>query len=246
MARRHVLTELGPDTGGLRDCDREAILFDLGLGTLQVDACVRVSDAAVITELRTATGRSVFEAGNPAMRIIVSANPHRVFLSRLGRIEVYQPIPPPNGRSPEGPHTHVLPKLLQHGRTHAATEQIPEGLVPCAHLYPAHPTKDALGRALSFDEARHAAFQGMLHQFGNKDAVDLKHRVMAAIEQDVDPSALDIPNDRFSRAGVRIALRQLQASREMSPAIFAWLQAHDRSQVNPAEIDEAEAIHEHE
>ncbi len=47
----------------------------------------------------------------PAMAMILAANPHRVFLSRLGRIEVYQPIPPPSGKSPQGPHTHVLPQL---------------------------------------------------------------------------------------------------------------------------------------
>jgi hypothetical protein len=59
----------------------------------------------------------VFEPGNPAMGMILAANPHRVFISRLGRIEVYQPIPPPSGKSPEGPHTHVLPRLLKSGRT---------------------------------------------------------------------------------------------------------------------------------
>src|SRR5688572_29616456 len=159
MNQRSVLSELGPDTAPLRNCDRGRILFDLGLGALHVDACIRVSDPTVVSALRSVVGRNVFEAGNPAMSIVVPHSPHRVFISRLGRIEVFQPIPPPHGRSPEGPHTHVLPKLLQHGRTHAATEQIPDGFVPCAHLYPAHPTKDALGGILSFDAARHASFQ---------------------------------------------------------------------------------------
>ena len=79
------------------------------------------------------------------MGIILHANPHRVFISRLGRIEVYQPIPPPSGKSPEGPHTHVLPRLLKSGRTHPATEPVPEGWIPCAHLYPPHPARDGLG-----------------------------------------------------------------------------------------------------
>ena len=57
------------------------------------------------------------------MGMILAANPHRVFISRLGRIEVYQPIPPPSGKSPEGPHTHVLPRLLQSRRTHPATDR---------------------------------------------------------------------------------------------------------------------------
>ncbi len=44
MTQRLVLTELGPDREALRESDREAVLFDLGLGALQVDACIRVSD----------------------------------------------------------------------------------------------------------------------------------------------------------------------------------------------------------
>ena len=135
MTQRDVLTELGTDTQSLRDCDRDAILFDLGLAAHQIDACVRVSDPAVVADLRACSGRNVFEAGNPAMRVIVSASPHRVFVSRIGRIEVFQPIPPPGGSSPEGPHTHVLPKLLQHRRTHPATEQVPPQLCAlCAFL----------------------------------------------------------------------------------------------------------------
>src|SRR5439155_10090526 len=50
-------------------------------------------------------------------------------------------------RRPEAPTTHVLSRPLRSGRTHRATEPVPEGLVPCAHLYPAHPVADAGGRA---------------------------------------------------------------------------------------------------
>ena len=85
------------------------------------------------------------------MEVILAANPHRVFLSRLGRIEVYQPIPPASGKSPDGPHTHVLPRLLKSGRTHPATEPIPDGWFPCAHLYPPHPARDGMGEARPFD-----------------------------------------------------------------------------------------------
>jgi len=240
MTRRDVLTEIGPDEDALRERDREAVLFDLGLGVFQVDACVRISDAGVAAELRAATGRNVFEAGNPAMHIVLAANPHRVFTSRIGRVEVFQPIPPPNGRSPEGPHTHVLPKLLRHGRTHAAAEPIPQGFVPCVHLYPAHPAKDEFGAALPFEEARHASFQRMLHSFGDRDLVDLKRRVMDAVEQRGDPAAMNVPNNRFSRAAIRIALRQLQASRAAPAEIVDWMEVYDRSHA----ADDSD-LHEH-
>ena len=43
------------------------------------------------------------------MGVILASNPHRVFASRLGRIEVFQPIPPVDGKSPTGPHPTSSP-----------------------------------------------------------------------------------------------------------------------------------------
>ncbi len=240
MGGRSVLTEIGPDADALREQDCPGVLFDLGLGTLQVDCCIRVADPQVAAALRAHAGQSVFAAGNPAMSTILAASPHRVFISRVGRIEVYQPIPPPNGKSPEGPHTHVLPKLLQHRRTHAATEPAPDGFVPCAHLYPAHPLRDGLGRVRSFDSRRHDTFQRMLHLFGDPSAIELKHRVLAAVAQGDGPSMVPVPDDRFARAGVRVTLRQMQAQRTPSPGLAAWLEAHDHP--HAVEIEEAEII----
>ncbi len=241
MGRRGVLTELGPDTEALREQDRGATLFDLGLDAPQVDACIRVADPQVAAAIRAHVGRPVFEHGNPVMGVIVPASPHRVFMSRLGRIEVFQPIPPPDGKSPEGPHTHVLPKLLRHGRTHAATEPVPDGWIPCAHLYPAHPARDAMGDRRAFDPSRHDGFQQMLRRFGDPEAVALKQRVIAAVEAGQGPSAIVVPNDRFARANVRVALRQMQASNGSSPALAAWLAAHGAS--HDVETADTEGFH---
>jgi hypothetical protein len=242
MSRRTALAELGPDRDAIRPADRDAILFDLGIGALQVDACIRVADPDIASALRALTGRNVFEPGNPAMSIIVPHGPNRVFVSRLGRVEVFQPIPPPHGRSPDGPHTHILPKLLQHGRTHAATEPIPAGFVPCAYQYPAHPAKDTHNNALPFDGERHLSFQRMLAQFGDPELRDLKQHVVQAVEQDADPAALSAPDGRFARAAVRIALRQLAASGHPSPALAAWLAAHDMARPNEADFAQTDLI----
>ena len=126
------------------------------------------------------------------MGIILATNPHRVFLSRLGRVEVFQPIPPPDGKSPDGPHTHVLPGLLRHRRTHAATEPIPDGLVPCAHVYPPHPAKDGMGRARPFDRAHHEAFQAILRSYGDPKFLALKQQVLDAVAAGADPSAIAV------------------------------------------------------
>ena len=234
MGRRSALTEIGPDTEAIRERDRDAILFDLGLDLLQVDVYVRVSDPALVERLRTCCGRPVFEPGNPAMGMILAGQPHRVFLTRIGRAEVFQPIPPPNGKSPEGPHTHVLPKLLQHRRTHAATEAIPDGWVPCTHFYPAHPVAQA-GR---YEAQRHQAFQALMQTFGDARLVDLKRRLAAAVATGDDPSGLRVPDDRFSRIAVRVGLRQLAAANGPSAALAAWQLAHDRPNRNELEIED--------
>ncbi|MDR3422405.1 MAG: hypothetical protein P4L80_14385 [Xanthobacteraceae bacterium] len=101
MSGRSALTEVGPDRNALLTEDRAAVLFDLGLGALQVDVCVRSSDPAIIAALRGCAGKSLFAPDNGAMRVILASNPHRVFASRIGRIEVFQPIPPADGKSSE-------------------------------------------------------------------------------------------------------------------------------------------------
>jgi hypothetical protein len=242
MSGRTALTEIGPDHEALRSQDRTSTLFDLGLGTLQIDACIRVGDPDVVAELRTRTGKSVFAPDSDAMRIILTANPHRVFLSRIGRAEVFQPIPPPGGRSPDGPHTHVLPKLLSHRRTHAATEPLPEGWIPCAHLYPAHPLRDQLGRKRSFRPDHQTAFASVLECYGLPELTAVKRTVIEAVRTGKGPEMVTLPPDRTARATIRVTLRQLAAAELDAPGLAAWLAAYDRR--DPAEAeDPMEALH---
>ena len=241
MNQRVALTEIGSDHQAPREEDREAILFDLGLGALQADFCVRIGDRNLATQLRDHAGRSLFEAGNPAMGMILAANPHRVFISRLGRIEVYQPIPPPSGKSPEGPHTHVLPRLLQSRRTHPATEPVPKGWIPCAHLYPPHPARDGLCEARPFEAAHHDAFQQMMAACGDPAALATKRRVVDAVLAGEPPMA--VASDRHGRISVRIALRQMKSQGHASAALSAWLASFDQAAPEEAD-DEADLDHE--
>ena len=142
MGQRDVVTELGPDDGALRPDEREHVLFDMGLDQLQVDVLVRTADPDTIVALRDAEGRSIFDPAVTLMRELPRLSPHRVFVTRCGRIEVYQAIPPADGKSPDGPHTHVLPKLLRSQRTHAANIPIPDDLVPCLTVHLSRPAAD--------------------------------------------------------------------------------------------------------
>ena len=90
MNRRFELTETGADAHALRSEDQGGILFDLGLGLLQVDAFVRATDSAVASALRRHVGKPVFAAESAAMAVILDANPHRVFVSRAGHHFAFQ------------------------------------------------------------------------------------------------------------------------------------------------------------
>ncbi len=242
MSGRSVLTEIGPDCEALRSRDRNGILFDLGLQTLQIDACVRVGETDVVAALRGRAGKSVFAPDSDAMRIILAANPHRVFVSRIGRAEVFQPIPPPGGRSPDGPHTHVLPKLLRAWPHPCGDRAAARRLDPCAHLYPAHPLRDQLGRKRAFQPDHHAAFEALLGRYGLPELTALKRSVIEAVTDGRGPEMVKFPPDRIARATVRVVLRQLAAVEPRSPVLSAWLAAYDRRDPNETE-DPMEALH---
>lgn len=166
MNRRTVLTELGPDRDAARIEDRDGILFDLGLGLLAVDACIRAHDPETIALLRGRTGARVFDPGDPVGPSLLAAGPHRVFLTRIGRIEVFSPVQP-NSSGVACPQSYIVADILRSGRTHAATAPIPPGWVPCGAFQPPHPCKDASGRRIPFRRDRHDAFQALLERWGD-------------------------------------------------------------------------------
>ena len=199
LNRRAALTELGPDAAAVREEDRDGVLFDLGLARLQMDALIRTTDAALIDALRAAEGKSLFSDGIGVMGAIFRAQPHRVFVTRVGRIEVFQPIPMDGGSSPPGPHTHLLPKLMKAGRAHGANVPAPKGLVLCGGFAPPHPARDPDGVPRVFDAERHARFQELLERFGDPRLVAVKR---AARDGNADLALA--PKTRHERAAARV------------------------------------------
>jgi len=124
--RREQVTEVAPLT------------FDIGVGAPQIDMMVRLApdDAATLAALAAGLGKSIFAHDNPAGAAIAKASPTRILVSALARLEVHQPTPPPDGRSPDGPHTHLLPKLVARRRAHPPNSPLPEGLFCGLSLYP--------------------------------------------------------------------------------------------------------------
>ncbi len=112
--------------------------FDLGIGAPHIDMLVRVprDDAATLAALRAGIGRPLLALENPAGAAIARTSPTRIFASALARLEVHQPIPPPGGKSPEGPHSHLLPQFLKEGWAHRPGSPLPADLYCGLSLYP--------------------------------------------------------------------------------------------------------------
>jgi len=219
------VTELGPDREALRAEDRGWALFDLGLGLANCDFCVRAADPAVQEALRAA-GDVPLLANAPLLEFLARRSPHRVMLSRLGRIEVFQKIGVKGSPPPTGPHTHLLPRFVRQGRTHAADIPVPKGWLPCLSLYPPNPVQDEEGRRKPLDRAELDAFQALLERFGDADHLRTKREVTAAVRAGKDPDPLAY-STRRQRTACRIALRQLRKLDGASPRLERWLREFD-------------------
>lgn len=137
----HGLTSLGEDRDAIRPHGRAERLYDLGLGMRASGFCIRTSTPELIRDLEGRVGRGWADVLAGLGGRIVEASPTRVVLSPIGRVEVFTPIPLPHERSPDGPHTHLLPTHLAAGRETPPGLEIPEAFVPCALFYPrADPT----------------------------------------------------------------------------------------------------------
>ncbi len=117
--------------------------FDVGIASPHIDMLIRLKagDSETAATLRGAVGRWLFEAGNPAGAAIARASPTRILASAIAHLEVHQPIPGPGERSPEGPHTHLLPKLLAKGLVHPPGSPLPDGVYCGLSLYPGRATR---------------------------------------------------------------------------------------------------------
>jgi hypothetical protein len=225
MPVRTVVTELGPDRDAIRPQDRPAVLFDLGLGSAAFAFCVRTHDGALVDALRRLAGAGLFTGDRALSARLVAASPHRVAISRLARIEVYQPIAPQGGTTPSGPHTHLEPRLLRPRRVASSNIPLPPGRAPGLTLYPPHPAKDEAGVQKAFSQAEHAAFQRLLDTFGDPGSVAAKAALRAAIERGEPPRAWRAPATRSARQACRILLRQLALAGAPAAALGDWARA---------------------
>lgn len=227
-----VITALGPDATAIRADDRTATLFDLGVAAGAVRMCVRTHDVALIGALARAEGLPLLSLG-AVMTEILRAQPHRVLLSPAGRIEVFQPIPPADGKSPIGPHTHLLPKLIASDRTHSSNTPLPDGLQAALTVHPRSPWRTNLGERHPFDESADAAFLALLENYGLPQDAAVREAVRAAVRSGAAPNHADWPGSRRGRTVARIMLRRMAAAGDEQ--VGPWRALYDRT---PAEAEE--------
>ena len=198
--QRRTITELGKDLLAVDSSGQDEVLFDLGLGLRTVEFCLRTGDLQLLQSLRVHCGRRWQDCPS-LLEEIVKSSPTRVLTSPIGRIEVKSVIPEPYGLSPEGPHTHLLPKLLKHGRVFDANIPIAVGWLPCLYWYPVHPATNGEGKSRAFDQTVHRQFQDLLERFGDQDYLSGKR-------------ATDVPDGatRVWRLGALIGERQRRFS----------------------------------
>ena len=222
--RRSVLTPLGADGDAIRAEDREAQLFDMGLGARNIDFCVRSGDPDLVRLLERHAGESLLSPGHPAAAAVLEASPHRIACSALGRLEVYQAIG--RLRTPEGPHTHLLPKFLRSGRTHSANIPVPQGWLPALMLHPASAVSDENGRSIPYRPERQAAFEALRARFPDPAVLQVRTALLEFLQSCDGLERFPPPADRTQRTALRVALRQLRAQgwagRDLSPWIAAF------------------------
>lgn len=215
MNQRSVLTELGSDHDAIHNQDKAGMFFDIGLGAVgtgcgHVDFCIRTSDSALIGLLRENAGKNVFDPASPVMLAILKVHPHRIAITKIGRIEVYQPIggPDTGGKSPEGPHTHILPKLIKANRTHSANILLPNNLIPCAYLHPASPFNVLDADDEEFNRKNFQAFQVLLKLWGSPKHVQTKQDIWDCLKAGKDPKKIVPAPTREHRKAIEVANRQ--------------------------------------
>ena len=129
------ITDLGEDANPLID-ERSKHLFDLGLNRKEARFCVRVAEGPALSVLQSTAGQALMPTLSKLGSVLAAESPTRVIETALGRIEVNSPIPSPRGRSPDGPHTHLLPDQLELGNAMPVGMDLPRTYLPGALFYP--------------------------------------------------------------------------------------------------------------
>ena len=120
---------------GSRGQAPKAVLYDHGLGISLARFMIRSVDPVLNARLDSLEAAQLCTVLAEAGAMLLEASPDRVVESPLCRVEVTTAIPPPGGRSPRAPHTHLMPGAIALSRLLPPGIGCPDGLVPIALIY---------------------------------------------------------------------------------------------------------------
>lgn len=130
-----VLTALGPDHGALLARDAGGARFDMGLGRKAARFSIRCRDG-IAPQIAGHYGAPWPESLSRTAATILAESPVRVVEAPCVRAEVEAAIPPPNGHSPDGPHTHLLPEIVAQGFDAPPDLPLPKSYILSALFHP--------------------------------------------------------------------------------------------------------------
>ena len=131
------LAMVGPDRDAVAPGGDSEILYDFGLGRVSGSFGIRTARADLRQILDAHLGAAWADVLGAVGGDLRRASPTWVVRNPIGRIEVSTPIPEPGGASSPGPHTHVLPDLIEAGGELPPNLTLPSAYVPCFVHYPA-------------------------------------------------------------------------------------------------------------
>ena len=126
------VTELGADAEAIGPAHKTERLFDLGVTRSIIRFCVRTGETSLIAALQRANGLDALDPNIGLVPALLASSLDRVVISPIGRIEVFGPIVRSDR---EGPHTHLLPKLLASGNEMEPGFALPEGYAAGASMF---------------------------------------------------------------------------------------------------------------
>lgn len=198
---------------------------------------MRSGDATFIAVMERHVGQNLLSAPEIFAETL-RAQPHRILISPAGRIEVYQSVPAADGKSPEGPHTHLIANIVPKHRAHGANTPIPDGMQSALNCHPRSPWRTMLGQRHHFHPEIDAAFAPLLGRFGLAEDAKVKAWLYATLDAGAAPEFSDWPATRRGRAKARILLRRLDAASD--PRVKVWRAIHDRTPMDSADIEQGE------
>ncbi len=196
-----TLTEVGKDNGALKDEHKNHFLFDLGVGLTNSTFYIRTCHDELISLLRRYAGKKITETQHPVLEAIVDVSPTRVVSSKAGRIEVYQKIS--RVRTPSGPHTHLLPELLNSRKKQLEHCEFSPASLPVINFHPKRISRHGKKGVNSCEN-----FDKLLKTIGNSNYYQAKTHAISGLLSDNLTTKLDYFQSTVEKQALKIALIQ--------------------------------------